>query len=116
MKPGTHEGYIDWDRAEAIRQMVSKNALSPSTHGAPKHGSALLAGLLRCRRCGRKLTVQYTGAKHDIPRYACKRGWLDYGEPRCISFGGLRVDDAVEAALLALVRPAALRAAQAAEA
>jgi hypothetical protein len=116
LKPGTHEGYIDWDRAEAIRQMVSKNALSPSTHGAPKHGSALLAGLLRCRRCGRKLTVQYTGAKHDIPRYACKRGWLDYGEPRCISFGGLRVDDAVEAALLALVRPAALRAAQAAEA
>jgi hypothetical protein len=96
--------------------MVSKNALGPTAHGAPKHGSALLAGLLRCRRCGQKLTVQYTGAKHDIPRYACKRGWLDYGEPRCISFGGLRVDDAVEAALLALVRPAALRAAQAAEA
>jgi hypothetical protein len=95
---------------------VSNNALGPTAHGAPKHGSALLAGLLRCRRCGQKLTVQYTGAKHDIPRYACKRGWLDYGEPRCISFGGLRVDDAVEAALLALVRPAALRAAQAAEA
>ncbi len=116
LKPGTHEGYVDWDRAEAIRQMVSKNALGPTTHGAPKHGSALLAGLLRCRRCGQKLTVQYTGAKHDIPRYACKRGWLDYGEPSCISFGGLRVDDAVEAALLALVRPAALQAAQAAEA
>jgi len=116
LKPGTHEGYVDWDRAEAIREMVSNNALGPTAHGAPKHGSALLAGLLRCRRCGQKLTVQYTGAKHDIPRYACKRGWLDYGEPRCISFGGLRVDDAVEAALLALVRPAALRAAQAAEA
>jgi DNA invertase Pin-like site-specific DNA recombinase len=116
LRPGTHEGYVDWDRAEAIRQMVRKNALSPTTHGAPKHGAALLAGLLRCRRCGQKLTVQYTGAKHDIPRYACKRGWLDYGEPSCISFGGLRVDDAVEAALLALVRPAALQAAQAAEA
>ena len=116
LKPGAHEGYVDWNRAEAIRQMVSENALGPAAHGAPKHGSALLAGLLRCRRCGQKLTVQYTGAKHDIPRYACKRGWLDYGEPRCISFGGLRVDDAVEAALLDLVRPAALRAAQAAEA
>ena len=43
-------------------------------HGAPKHGDALLAGLLRCRRCGRKLTSSYTGAKHDIPRYACSRG------------------------------------------
>src|SRR5690349_15172404 len=116
LQPGAHEGYVDWDRAEAIRQMVSENAFGPAAHGAPKHGSALLAGLLRCRRCGQKLMVQYTGAKHDIPRYVCKRGWLDYGEPSCISFGGLRVDDAVEAALLALVRPAALRAAQAAEA
>jgi hypothetical protein len=39
-----------------------------------------------------------------------------YGEPNCIAFGGLRVDDAVEAALLAVVQPAAVVAAQAAEA
>jgi DNA invertase Pin-like site-specific DNA recombinase len=116
LKPGTHEGYVDWDRAEAIRQMVSENVPSAAAHGAPKHGAALLSGLLRCRRCGQKLTVQYTGAKHDIPRYACTRGRLDYGEPSCVAFGGLRVDDAVEAALLAVVRPAALQAAQAAEA
>ena len=53
--------------------------------GAPKHGDALLAGLLRCRRCVRKLTVRYTGAKHDIPRYSCWRGLLDNGEPRAIT-------------------------------
>ncbi len=35
---------------------------------------------------------------------------------RCIGFGGLRVDDAVETALLAVVRPAAVEAALAAEA
>ncbi len=116
LKPGSHEGYVDWDRAEAIRQMVSKNVPAADAHGAPKHGSALLSGLLRCRRCGQKLTVQYTGARHDIPRYACTRGRLDYGEPSCIAFGGLRVDDVVEAALLAVVRPAALQAALAAEA
>jgi hypothetical protein len=73
LQPGAHEGYIAWDRAEAIRKMVSDNAPSAGSHGAPKHGDALLAGLLRCRRCGRKLTVQYTGAKHDIPRYVCLR-------------------------------------------
>jgi hypothetical protein len=44
--------------------------------------------------------VQYTGAKGQIPRYACVRGRLDYGEPNCIAFGGLRVDDLLEAALL----------------
>jgi DNA invertase Pin-like site-specific DNA recombinase len=116
LRPGAHEGYVDWERAEAIRRMVSENVPSAAAHGAPKHGAALLSGLLRCRRCGQKLTVQYTGARHDIPRYACARGRLDYGEPSCIAFGGLRVDDAVEAALLAVVRPAALQAAQAAEA
>src|ERR671912_949675 len=71
LKPGAHEGYVDWDRAEAIRRMVGKNVPSAAAHGAPRHGAALLAGLLRCRRCGQKLTVQYTGAQHDIPRYAC---------------------------------------------
>ncbi|HET9535548.1 MAG TPA: zinc ribbon domain-containing protein, partial [Mesorhizobium sp.] len=42
-------------------------------HSAPKHGDALLAGLIRCNRCGRKLTLKYTGAKHGIPRYSCSR-------------------------------------------
>jgi DNA invertase Pin-like site-specific DNA recombinase len=116
LKPGAHEGYVEWDRAEAIRKMVGENVPAAGAHGAPKHGSALLAGLLRCRRCGRKLTVQYTGAKHDIPRYVCTRGRSDYGEPSCIGFGGLRVDDVVEAALLSVVQPAAVEAARAAEA
>ena len=89
LQPGAHEGYVDWDRAEAIRKMVSDNAPSAGCHGAPKHGSALLAGLLRCQRCGQKLTVQYTGAKHNIPRYVCLRGRLDYGKPSCAHFGAL---------------------------
>jgi len=114
--PGAHEGYIGWERAETIRKMVSENTPTSRYHGAPKHGDALLAGLLRCRRCGRKLTVRYTGAKHDIPRYACARGWLDNGEPRCIAFGGLRVDDAIEEALFQVIEPGALAAAVEAEA
>jgi DNA invertase Pin-like site-specific DNA recombinase len=116
LRPGAHEGYLDWDRAEAIRGMVSDNTPTSRHHGAPKHGDALLAGLLRCRRCGRKLTLRYTGARHDIPRYSCWRGWLDNGEPRCIAFGGLRVDDAIEAELLKVLEPAAVTVAMKAEA
>lgn len=116
LKPGAHEGYVSWERAEAIRTMVSDNNPASRHHGAPKHGDALLAGLLRCRRCGRKLTIRYTGANHDIPRYSCWRGLLDNGEPRCIAFGGLRVDDAIEEALLRVVEPGAVAAAVEAEA
>jgi hypothetical protein len=95
------------------RSSGAGNVPTSRHHGAPKHGDALLAGLVRC---GRKLTVRYTGTKHDIPRYACHRGLLNNGEPRCIAFGGLRVDDAIAAALLQIVEPAAIAAAVAAEA
>jgi hypothetical protein len=89
LMPNTYEGYISWEKAEAIRKMVSSNIPTSRHHGAPKHGDALLAGLLRCRRCGRKLTLRYSGVKHHIPRYSCTRGWMDNGEPRCNAFGGL---------------------------
>ncbi|MCK1711574.1 recombinase family protein, partial [Bradyrhizobium sp. 143] len=116
LKPDAHEGYVNWERFEAIRTMVSSNVPTSRHHGAPKHGEALLAGLIRCRRCGRKLTLRYSGMKHHIPRYSCSRGWMDNGEPRCIAFGGLRVDDAIEGALLGVVGPGAIAAATAAAA
>lgn len=94
--------------------MVSSNIPTSRHHGAPKHGDALLAGLIRCRRCGRKLTLRYSGVKHDIPCYSCYRGWMDNGEVCCIAFGGLRVDDAIEEALLGVVGPGAVAAAMAA--
>jgi DNA invertase Pin-like site-specific DNA recombinase len=115
LMPNAHEGYVSWEKAETIRKMVSSNLPTSRHHGAPKHGDALLAGLLRCRRCGRKLTLRYSGAKHHIPRYSCSRGWMDNGEPRCIAFGGLRVDDAIEEALLTVLGPGAIAAAVAAE-
>jgi DNA invertase Pin-like site-specific DNA recombinase len=113
--PESHEGYVSWERAEAIREMVSSNVPTSRHHGAAKHGDALLSGLLRCRRCGRKLTLRYSGTHHHIPRYCCSRGWMDHAEPRCIAFGGLRADDAIEGAILSVVGPGAITAALAAE-
>jgi len=113
--PGTHEGYVAWERAEAIRQMIIDNNNGGAHRGAVKRGDALLAGILRCRRCGRKLTVRYTGQGHDVLRYCCNRGWLDNGEPRCIAFGGLRVDDAIAAEVLRVVQPGAIEAAMQAQ-
>ena len=55
--------------------------------------------------------MHYTGQQHDIARYVCHRAWLDKAQPRCISFGGSRVDVAVAAAVLCVVQPAAIEAA-----
>ena len=109
--PHAHEGYVPWEEFEQIRQAITANNLRPDAVGAAKKGAALLAGLLRCRRCGRKLTVRYTGSAHDVLRYACLRGLLDHGEPRCVAFGGIPVDDAIAGEVLRVVQPAAVEAA-----
>ena len=82
---------------------------------AAKTGAALLAGLLRCRRCGRKLTVRYTGRDHDVLRYSCVRGWMDQAEPKCIAFGGIAVDEEIGRQVLRVVEPASVEAAVLAE-
>jgi DNA invertase Pin-like site-specific DNA recombinase len=108
--PGAHEGYVTWDEFEQIQRMVQQNNQGEPQPGAARNGQALLAGLLRCRRCGRKLTVRYTGSGHDVLRYSCMRGFLDNGEPRCIAFGGITVDAAIGREVLRVVQPAAIEA------
>ena len=109
-----HEGYVSWPEFERIQQMLASNVrgFDATRPGAAKKGPALLAGLLRCRRCGRKLAVQYTGREHSVPRYKCIRGQLDTGDAKCITFGGMTVDDAVSSEVLAVVQPGALQAAR----
>jgi DNA invertase Pin-like site-specific DNA recombinase len=109
--PHAHEGYVSWEEFERIQQMIRANHMSSGAPGAAKQGAGLLVGLLRCRRCGRKLTVRYTGNRHDVLRYCCHRGALDHGEPRCIAFGGIPVDDSVGKEVLEAVRPVAVEAA-----
>ena len=46
LKPGVHEGYVDWDRAETIRQMVSGNVPRSSQLGATRQRPACRAGTL----------------------------------------------------------------------
>ncbi|MHC4393739.1 MAG: recombinase family protein [Planctomycetota bacterium] len=108
-----HEGYIGREDFERIQEMISKNSRQwgESGAGAARKGAALLSSLLRCRRCGRKLTVTYTGRQHDVQRYVCNRGNLDNGEPRCISLGGEPVDEAVAREVLRVVQPGAIEAA-----
>jgi DNA invertase Pin-like site-specific DNA recombinase len=109
--PNSHEGYVSWDQHQQIQQAIAENVRGSGSSGAVQGGAALLAGLLRCRQCGRKLTVLYTGNHHDVLRYVCHRGWLDSGQPRCIAFGGLSVDEVIAKEVLCVVQPAAVEAA-----
>jgi hypothetical protein len=79
--------------------------------GAARRGPALLSGLLRCGRCGRKLYVAYSGTTGRVPRYVCHGGRVDRGSASCLTIGGLRVDRAVEAAVLDAIQPVGVTAA-----
>ena len=114
--PEAHEGYVSWEQFERVQVAIAQNTLGRGHVGAAQRGAALLTGLLHCRRCGHKLLVGYTGNGHDVLRYHCRRGWLDNGEPRCIGFAGLAVDQAVSKEILRVVQPAAIEAARLADA
>ncbi|PYR36231.1 MAG: DNA recombinase [Acidobacteria bacterium] len=114
--PDAHDGYVSWEQFERVQVAIAQNTLGRGQVGAAQRGPALLAGLLHCRRCGHKLLVGYTGNGHDVLRYQCRRGWLDNGEPRCIGFAGVALDQAVSKEILRVVQPAAVEAARLADA
>jgi hypothetical protein len=91
--------------------MIAGNRLGGESCGAARRGTALLAGLLRCRRCGRRLRVRYKGPGNDIVRYTCPRAVLDNKESRCIAFSGAQVDAMIAGQLLCVVQPVAIEAA-----
>jgi DNA invertase Pin-like site-specific DNA recombinase len=100
-------GYISWERYEANLQRLAHNRARAAAMGAPRDGSSLLAGLVFCGRCGRRMLVSYPG-RSDRPRYSCQRGAIDYAEPVCQSLAGKGLDDLIAELVLTALEPAAL--------
>jgi len=108
-----HAGYISWEQFERNQIMLGDNAHMKSCMKpkAGRGGRSLLAGLLRCRRCGRMLHVTYSGTRSNVPRYHCRGAQINHGEDWCISFGGLAPDAAVAEEILKAVEGNAIDAA-----
>ncbi len=108
-----HPGYIRWEDYLRNQRMLEENAAERGAahRGAAKGGPALLAGLLRCGRCGRKLHVNYSGNSGRVPRYACSGGRVERGSAPCLSAGGLRLDAAVVREVLSAIQPVGIEAA-----
>ena len=110
--PDHHEGYIDWETFEENRRIMHNNAMKTDPDesvGAVRAGKALLAGLLRCGHCGRKMHVSYWGKSGTSPRYRC-RGTFDAGGTYCVMFGGAGVDRRFTQELLNVISPLGLQA------
>ena len=110
--PGHHEGFIDWATFEANQVRLQSN-IRAELHQAGRalrEGSALLQGLAVCGNCGRRLRIAYQGT-NATPRYYCENNEIAGGRGiRCLSVGGLTIDQAVTHAFLEALTPAALEA------
>jgi hypothetical protein len=106
-----HEGYITWDEFEHNQRLIADNATGMGrtiARGAIRQGEVLLAGLLRCGHCGRKLQVHYSG---KLGRYNCYGARMNHGTARCISLGNRGADAAVSAEVLRVLAPFGMGAA-----
>ena len=105
-----HPGYIAFEQYEANLARLHANVSAPSAGaGAAREGGALLQGMVRCGRCGRKMAVRYSGGS-VAANYTCTRAQERYGAARCQSVGGRRPERVVLDAVLEALQPASIDA------
>jgi DNA invertase Pin-like site-specific DNA recombinase len=110
--PDAHPGYITWEEFEANQATLRTNANGYGTERwktPAREGAALLQGLVLCGRCGNRMSVRYV-VRHGQPSpdYTCERRSIETGQPVCQIVPGTGLDEAVAAAVLEALTPAAL--------
>lgn len=108
--PGLLPSYISVGQYERNLERMDANRARAESAGAVRDGPALLAGLMVCGRCGKRMIVHYQHgpAGRLQPVYACDRDNIDHAGPRCQRLAGSCVDAAVTELLMAAIAPAAL--------
>lgn len=113
-----HAGYISFEQYLRNQKRLSDNAVmkrtsSDESHdGAAREGRALLQGLARCGQCGRRMYVNYGGARAARTlQYRCSRHALSVGSAECQIVGGKRIEATVVEAFLAVTMEAGVEAA-----
>ena len=105
--PDRCPAYITRDRFDANQQTLAENRARTESKGAPREGPSLLAGLVICGRCGKRMAVHYSG-RAQILRYTCPTG-VAHARGRCRhALAGRVLDRFIADQVLAALRPGAL--------
>jgi hypothetical protein len=99
--------YITWAQYERNLARLEANRARAETIGAVRHGPSLLAGLVVCGLCGRRMQVRY-GGPSTLHSYTCNRLATDYGGDYCQYLPGAPVDAFISQWVLTALEPAAL--------
>jgi DNA invertase Pin-like site-specific DNA recombinase len=98
--------YITWDRYLANQERLRQHRSGPGSKGSPRDGAALLAGIVVCGNCGRRLQTSYR--THGKPYYSCVRHLHEGTEQVCFGLKATPVDELVAQQVLRALEPAAL--------
>jgi hypothetical protein len=101
--------YITYERFEANQARLAANRSRAESPGAVRDGGGLLAGVVRCGRCGRRMYVRY-GRADRRPSYICSTLRSDYGLPLCQAVTAAEVEAWMAEQVLEVLQPAALEA------
>jgi DNA invertase Pin-like site-specific DNA recombinase len=108
-----HPAYITREAWERNVEKIAANAnvRGPLAKGAVGRGCSLMAGLLRCRRCGHRLQARYSSKG---VRYVCSGGDRQRmgGSARCLAFSGGGLESLLAEEILEVVGPAGVEAAE----
>ena len=104
-----HPGSISWARFQCHQQHLDDNRTwrPEEPRGAVRDGTALLQGLVRCGRCGRRMSVRYPRNRHT-PTYECNQAHTHHAARTCQALHGDRIDVAVTQQCLEAIQPAHL--------
>lgn len=106
--PGHHDAYITWDEYESNLKLLDSNRTNGEVSGPAREGAALLQGIILCGRCGRHMTVRYTGNGGSRPIYECCGRWEHGNKATCTSIPAPVVDEAISGKILSIMKPSQL--------
>jgi len=104
--PDKWPGYITWDQYLRNQELFRKNRPTSTTPGHSRKGSALLAGLVVCSRCGRRMNVLYGSAVY--PRYECVGHVRGGGQRTCPGITAKALDAVIAEQVLQVLTPAGI--------
>lgn len=100
-----HPAYITWTQYESNQRRLQENDHVGDRSGPVRSGSALLAGIAWCVRCGRRLSPKYPQNGHAS--YSCSRHHtVAHAEPCNSSIRCATLDDLVTSKVLEVLSPA----------
>lgn len=103
--PNHCPAYISEDRYRRNQERIRENRFGQTSKGGARNGKSMLAGILYCTKCGRRMAILYSG---KTLRYYCTTGVVDFRTSRCQSLSGKELDRLVVEKVLKAIEPASL--------